>query len=83
MCKCKQTSRQCYLYAQVSFTVIHLLLQGMINQHPGVLLDLLVGIPGDRHATEASIVNFYSRRIQQVCARHCSNYNYNCCSFHT
>lgn len=45
---------------------IHVLLQGMVNQRPGALLDILVGIPGDTDAMQASLLNYYLKRIEEV-----------------
>ena len=44
-----------------------MLLQGMVKQCPGALLDVLVGIPGDAHAIQASLLNYYLNRIEEVC----------------
>lgn len=38
----------------------------MVNQRPGALLDILVGIPGDAHAIQASLLNYYLNRIEEV-----------------
>ena len=45
---------------------IHVLLQGMVNQRPGALLDILVGIPGDIDAMQASLLNYYLKCIEEV-----------------
>jgi len=45
---------------------IHVLLQGLVNQRPGALLDILVGIPGDTDAMQASLLNYYLKRIEEV-----------------
>ena len=38
----------------------------MVNQRPGALLDILVGIPGDADAMQASLLNYYLKRIKEV-----------------
>ena len=45
---------------------ICVLVQGMVNQRPGALVDILVGIPGDADAMQASLLNYYLKRIQEV-----------------
>ena len=38
----------------------------MVNQRPGALLDILLGIPGDADAMQASLLNYYLKRIKEV-----------------
>ena len=45
---------------------ICVLIQGMVNQRPGALVDTLVGIPGDADAMQASLLNYYLKRIKEV-----------------
>ncbi|DBA82072.1 TPA: hypothetical protein ACH3X2_006816 [Trebouxia sp. C0005] len=42
---------------------------GMVNQRPGALVDILVGMPGDADAMQASLLNYYLKRIKEL-ARH-------------
>ncbi len=48
-------------------------IQGMVNQRPGAVLDILVGIPGDAHAIQASMLNHYLMCIEEAVyfCRHC------------
>ncbi|DBA81385.1 TPA: hypothetical protein ACH3X2_006982 [Trebouxia sp. C0005] len=39
---------------------------GMVNQRPGALVDTLVGIPGDADAMQASLLNYYLKRIKEA-----------------
>ena len=52
----------------------HVSVQGMVNQRPGALLDILVGIPRDTNAMQASLLNYYLKRIREV--RLCSAFCY-------
>ncbi len=46
-------------FAQCVLLVLtELVLQGMINQRPGVLIDTLMGIPGDSRANSTCMVSY-------------------------
>ena len=38
----------------------------MVSQTPGALLDMLVGVPGDKHAIQAWLLHYYFNRVEEV-----------------
>ena len=46
--------------------MICVLVQGMVNQRSGALVDVLVGIPEDADAMQASLFHYYVKRIKEV-----------------
>ncbi len=60
-CLCDSKVAWCVLLVLTEFVV-----QGMINQRPGVLIDTLVGIPGDSRANNTCMVSYYKGQLKEV-----------------
>ncbi len=65
-CTAQETRIDCIYCQNNPLDKLLTCLQGMVNQRPGAQLDTLVGIPGDAQSVEASLVNYYLHRIEEV-----------------
>jgi len=73
-CTAQETTIDCIYCQNNPLDKLLTCLQGMVNQRPGALLDTLVGIPGDAQSVEASLVNYYLHRIEEVSnCDHCTS----------